>query len=116
MLLLTIALSILMLVAAHAAGLTETWLGTGSATAVIVMLVITGYTPAHFLFDGAAGWLLTIALWIFATSLNHHLLAEFRSAIKPITPIRPIGRNRPTRHALAWQLAGYRLAFAWEVA
>lgn len=110
--LLTITLSILMLIAAHAAGLTETRLGTGAATAIVVMLVIAGYAPAHFLFDSAAGWLLTLALWAFATSLNHHLLAEFRSALQPIHRIQPTS----TRRAIAWQFGDRRLAFAWEVA
>lgn len=118
MLILTITLSILMLIAAHAAGLTATWLGTGSATAIVVLLVISGYAPAHFLFVSAGGWTVTVALWLFATSLNHHLLTEFRSAIHPIAPIRPISRIQPapSRRAIAWQFGHRRLALAWEVA
>ena len=121
MLLLTTALGILMLLAAYAAGLTETRIGTAAAASIVLLLAISGLPSVHFLFDSAGGWLLTLALWIATSEFYFRLLAELSRPRHLVTPspchlIRPRTANAARYRMVGWQLGGLRMALAWEVA
>lgn len=72
----TIILGAIALLMARFAGLTGTWIGTGSITAVITFLVILAVPSAHFLFDSAWGFGVAALCWLVATSFYHRLLTD----------------------------------------
>lgn len=90
----TIILGAIALLTAQAAGLTGTWIGTGSITAVIIFLVILAVPSAHFLFDSVWGFGVASLCWLVTTSFYHRLLT---------------GKRRPSAI-----VAGQRAGFAWQ--
>ena len=103
MIIITIIIGIIALLAARAAGILDTWLGTGAVTAVVLFLAISALPQAHWLFDNL--WLCA-ALWAIATTFYHRLLADKRRQ----TPVI-VGQ----RTGIVWQFGRYRLAFAMAV-
>ena len=102
MIALTIIISILALVAAHCAGLTQTWLGTSAVSAVVLMLAVAAIPGAWWLFDSLGGWVTTLAIWGLATTFYHKLLCEaapMRTDSRRQTPVvvlilpAPFGRS-----------------------
>lgn len=109
MIILTIAFGVIALLAGHAAGLTETKIGTAAITAIILLFTISALPQCHWLFDSPSGWLTTLALWIAITHYYHHVFADQRRS----TPV--INRQTPTigRRLIIWQFGRQRLAFAY---
>lgn len=109
MIILTIIIGVIMLLAGHAAGLTETRLGTAAITAITVLFAISALPECAWLFDDLAGWLTTLALWLVMSHYYHRLLIDLRRS----TPT--INRQTPTigRRLIIWQLGRQRLAFAY---
>lgn len=103
MIIVTIIIGIIALLAARAAGIAGTWLGTGAVTALILYMVISALPQAQWLFDNL--WL-CVALWAIATTFYHRLLADKRRQ----TPVI-VGQ----RTGIVWQVGRYRLAFAMAV-
>lgn len=103
MIIATIIIGIIALLAARAAGITGTWLGTGAVTAVVLFLAISALPQAQWLFDNL--WLCA-ALWAIATTFYHRLLADAR---------RQTPTNAGQRTGIVWQVGRYRLAFAMAV-
>lgn len=103
MIIATILLGIIALSIAKAIGIMEWWIGTGSVTAIVLLMVIAALPQAHWLFDTP---LLTLALWAIATTFYHRMLADARRQ----TPV-VVGQ----RTGIVWQFGRYRLAFAMAV-
>ena len=100
MIILTIISGTIALLAAHAAGITGTWLGTGAVKALILYLLIAALPQAQWLFDNL--WLCA-ALWAIATTFYHRLLSESRRQ----TPVI-VGR----RSGFVWTLGRYTVGVA----
>lgn len=94
MIIATIIIGIIVLLSARAAGLTDTWIGTG-AVAVL--------PQALWLFDNL--WL-CVVLWSIATTFYHRLLSDARRK----TPVN-IGR----RSGFVWSFGRYQVGFAMAV-
>lgn len=75
MMIATILLGIIALSIAKAVGIMEWWIGTGSVTAIVLLLLIAALPQAHWLFDTP---LLTLAMWAALTTFYHRLLADKR--------------------------------------
>ncbi len=106
MIVLTLIIGIIALVGAHMAGLTTTWLGTGAATAIVLMLCISALPACHFLFDSNAGLAVVLGIWLTYTTVLHRLLADgHRSS--------PIAAEH--RRAFVWQWGRYTVGVAMGV-
>lgn len=103
MIIATIIIGIIALLAARAAGILDTWLGTGAVTAFVLFLAISALPQAQWLFDNL--WLCA-ALWAIVTTFYHRLLSD---ALRS-TPVI-VGQ----RTGIVWQVGRYRLAFAMAV-
>jgi hypothetical protein len=110
MITLTIIIGVICLLAGHLAGLTETKLGTGALTAIILLFAISALPQCYWLFDEPVGWLTTLALWFTAAAFYHRLLADNRRNVATSAGTR--------RHAIVCQFGRQRLGFAfvWSVA
>ena len=73
MIIITVIIGIIALLAARAAGITSTWLGTGAVTAVLLYLIIAAVPYLHCLFDSL--WLVAI-IWVVLTTFYHRLLSD----------------------------------------
>lgn len=100
MIIITVIIGIIALLAARAAGLTDSWLGTGAVTALILYMLIAALPQAQWLFDNL--WLCA-ALWAIATTFYHRLLSESRRQ----TPV-VVGR----RSGFVWTLGRYTVGVA----
>jgi hypothetical protein len=107
MLLVTIITGIIAIIAAYSAGITSTWIGTGSVTGIVLFLAIAALPQCHFLFDSGVGAFVIVAMWAIYTTFVHRLLSNARRR----TPI-----SAGHRSVIAWQFGKNRLALAWEVA
>lgn len=94
----SIIIGIIALLAAHQAGITATWLGTGAVTGLIMLLCILAM-PAVLV----AGFWAIAALWAAVTTFYHVLLA---------TTCRRAPVNAGQRSAFVWSFGRYRVAFA----
>lgn len=97
MIIVTIIIGIIALTAARAAGITDTWLGTGAVTGIILYMAIAALPQAQWLFDNL--WL-CIALWGMATTFYHRLLTDARRCA-------PINTGR---RAVLWRWGRYVVA------
>ena len=100
MIIATILLGIIALSIAKAVGIMEWWIGTGSVTAIVLLLVIASLPQVQWLFDTP---LLALAIWIIATTFYHRLLADARRQ----TPVI-VGR----RSGMVWQFGRYTVGVA----
>ena len=100
MIIVTIIIGIIALLAARAAGITGTWLGTGAVTALVLYIAISALPQAHWLFDNL--WLCA-ALWAIATTFYHRLLTDARRQTPMI-----VGQ----RSGIVWQFGRYQAGFA----
>lgn len=75
MIIITVIIGIIALLAARAACLTDTWLGTGAVAAIILYMLIAALPQAQWLFDSL--WLVAI-MWAALTTFYHRLLADAR--------------------------------------
>ena len=100
MIIATIIIGIIALLAARAAGILDTWLGTSAVTALVLFLAISALPQAQWLFDNL--WLCA-ALWAIATTFYHRLLADARRQ----TPVI-VGR----RSGMVWQFGRYTVGVA----
>jgi len=100
MMIATILLGIIALSIAKAVGIMEWWIGTGSVTAIVLLLLIAALPQAHWLFDTP---LLTLAMWAALTTFYHRLLTDARRQ----TPV-VVGR----RSGFVWQLGRYTVGVA----
>jgi hypothetical protein len=100
MIIITIIIGIIALLGARAAGITDTWLGTGAVTAALLYLIIAAVPYLHCLFDSL--WL-CLMLWAILTTFYHRLLADARRQ----TPV-VVGR----RSGFVWQLGRYTVGVA----
>lgn len=75
---LSIIIGIIAIIAAHQAGLTATWLGTGSVTSLVLFMCILALPQCHWLFDSMAGFAIVVALWVAYTTLVYRLLSDKR--------------------------------------
>ena len=100
MIIVTVIIGIIALLAARAAGLTDTWLGTGAVAALILYMLIAALPQAQWLFDSL--WL-CVLLWAMLTTFYHRLLADARRQ----TPV-VVGR----RSGFVWQLGRYTVGIA----
>lgn len=109
MIILTIIIGATMLLAGHAAGLTETKTGTAAITAIVLLLAISALPDCYWLFDSAAGWLTTLTLWLTTSHYYHRLFTDLRRS----TPV--VNRQTPTigRRLIIWQFGRQRLALAY---
>lgn len=103
MIIVTVIIGIIALLAARAAGLTDSWLGTGAVTLAMLYLIITAVPYLHCLFDSL--WL-CVVLWVVLTTFYHRLLADARRRTPSV-----VGR----RSGFVWAFGRYRLAFAMAV-
>jgi hypothetical protein len=106
MIILTLIIGIVALVGAHMAGLTATWLGTGTATAIVLMLCISALPACHFLFDSSVGLAVVLGIWLTYTTVLHRLLADSRRSSPPVAE---------HRRAFVWQWGRYTVGFAMGV-
>lgn len=72
---LTIIISVVALVSARAAGLTATWLGTGSVTAMVLFFIMLSVPQCAVLFDSL--WLM-LPVWAVTTTGYHRILTGKR--------------------------------------
>lgn len=100
MIIITVIIGIIALLAARAAGLTDTWLGTGAIAALILYMLIAALPQAQWLFDSL--WLCAL-LWFALTTFYHRLLADARRQ-SPVV----VGR----RSGFVWQLGRYQVGVA----
>ena len=100
MIIATILLGIIALSIAKAVGIMEWWIGTGSVTAIVLLLVIASLPQVQWLFDTP---LLALAIWIIATTFYHRLLADARRQ----TPV-----NVGCRLGMVWQCGRYTVVIA----
>jgi len=75
MIIITVIIGIIALLSARAAGLTDSWLGTGAVAALILYMIIAALPQAQWLFDTL--WLCAV-LWAILTTFYHRLLADAR--------------------------------------
>lgn len=111
MIVLTIILGVTALLGAYAAGLMQTWIGTAATSAIVLLLVIAALPSAWWLFDDAAGWVTTLALWAITTALYHTLFHESAPMVtgqRRSTPIVELKR----RHVVGWQVGRYSVGVA----
>lgn len=117
MIIITIIIGVTALLAGHAAGLTETKIGTAAITAIILLLAISALPECYWLFDSAAGWLTTLIIWLTTSHYYHRLFADLRRSTPVVNRSTPIGRRRSSvvgRRLIVWQFGRQRLAFAWS--
>ena len=100
MIIATIIIGIIALLAARAAGILDTWLGTGAVTALVLFLAISALPQAQWLFDNL--WLCA-ALWAIVTTFYHRLLSD---ALRS-TPVI-VGR----RSGFVWSMGRYTVGVA----
>jgi len=100
MIIATIVIGIIALLAARAVGITDTWLGTGAVTAILLYLIIAAVPYLHCLFDGL--WLVAI-IWVVLTTFYHRLLSDARRQ----SPMH-VGR----RSGFVWTLGRYTVGVA----
>lgn len=100
----TIILGAIALLAARFAGLTGTWIGTGSITAVITFMSILAVPSAHFLFDSAWGFGVAFLFWLVMTSVYHWLLADNRRQSPVIVGQRAAVAVQWGRHYMAFEI------------
>lgn len=100
MIIIAIIIGIIALLAARAAGITDTWLGTGAVAALILYMLIASLPQAHWLFDTP---LLTLAMWAMLTTFYHRLLADDRRQ-------SPVVAGR--RSGFVWTLGRYTVGIA----
>lgn len=114
MIALTIIIGATALIAGHLAGITETRLGTGAITALILFFAISALPQCHWLFDNTAGWATIVALWGVATALYHRILTDGRRS----TPTVNHRAAAVGRRLIIWQFGRQRLAVAytWSIA
>lgn len=111
MLLLTITLGITLVICAHAVGITDTWLGTSAATAVVMLLTIATLPDCQWLLQSAGGWLTTALLWAIVTTFYHKLLCDALPVVtdrRRQTPMVELKR----RHVIGWQFGRYSVGVA----
>ena len=75
MLIISIAIGIFALVAAHQSKMTFTWMGTGKVALPVLVLCILAIPGCHWLFDIQWIWLLGI-LWLGYTTFLHSLFRQ----------------------------------------
>lgn len=109
MIIFTIIIGITALLAGHAAGLTETKLGTAAITAIILLLAISALPQCYWLFDSGVGWLTTLVLWLVTSHCYHRLLTDTRRS----TPVVNRQTSGCGRRLIIWQFGRQRLAFAY---
>jgi len=97
---LTIIISIIALLSARGAGLTATWLGTGSVTAFVLLFIMTAVPQCAVLFDSL--WIVAL-IWFGATTFYHRILTDARRQ----TPLR-VGR----RSGFVWTVGRYTVGVA----
>jgi hypothetical protein len=107
MLIITIITGIIAIMAAYHAGITSTWIGTGSVTGIVLFLAIAALPSCHWLFDSGVGAFVIVGIWAAYTTFIHSLLTNAR---------RRTPTNAGQRSVIAWQIGNARLAVAWEVA
>jgi len=100
MIIITVIIGIIALLAARAAGITATWLGTGAVTLAMLYLIIAAVPYLHCLFDSL--WLCAL-LWVVLTTFYHRLLADARRQ----SPMH-VGR----RSGFVWTLGRYQVGIA----
>lgn len=100
MIIVTIIIGIIALLAARAAGIAGTWLGTSAVTALVLFLAISALPQAQWLFDSL--WLCAV-LWGVLTTFYHRLLADARRQ----TPMH-VGR----RSGFVWTMGRYTVGVA----
>jgi len=100
MIIITIIIGIIALLAARAAGITDTWLGTGAVAALILYMLIAALPQAQWLLDSL--WLVAI-MWAMLTTFYHRLLADARRQTPAV-----VGR----RSGFVWQLGRYTVGVA----
>ena len=100
MIIATIIIGIIALLAARAAGITDTWLGTGAVAALILYMVVAALPQAQWLFDNL--WLCAV-LWAALTTFYHRLLADARRQAPMI-----VGR----RSGFVWSMGRYTVGVA----
>lgn len=100
MIIITIIIGIIALLVARAAGITDTWLGTGVVAAFILYMLIAALPQAQWLFDSL--WLVAI-MWAMLTTFYHRLLADARRQTPAV-----VGR----RSGFVWQLGRYTVGVA----
>lgn len=114
MIALTIILGVAMLLCARAVDLTQTWIGTAAASAVILLLVMAALPSAWWLFDDLIGWVTSLALWAITTVLYYALLhdpAPAHVAQRRSTPIIELRQPR----IIHFQIGRYAFGFAMAV-
>ena len=114
MITLTIILGVAMLLCARAVDLTQTWVGTASVSAIILLLVMAALPSAWWLFDDIIGWMTVLALWAITTALYHTLLHDpvpLRADQRRSTPIIELRQPR----IIHWQIGRYAFGFAMGV-
>ncbi len=112
MITLTIILGIVALWGAYSAGLTQTWVGTAAASAVVLLLAVAAIPSAWWLFDSVGGWVTALALWAGATAFYHCLLCDAAPVVtdrRRQTPMIELKR----RHVIGWSVGRYQVAFAF---
>lgn len=97
---LTIIISVAALVSARAAGLTATWLGTGSVTALVLFFIMSAVPQCAVLFDSL--WLV-VPVWAGTTTAYHRILTGKRRH----APMRA-GR----RSGIVWSFGRYTVGIA----
>lgn len=97
---LTIIISIIALLSAKGAGLTQTWLGTGAVTAFILFFIMTAVPQCAVLFDSL--WIVFL-VWAGATTFYHRILTGARRQ----APLR-VGR----RSGVVWTFGRYTVGVA----
>jgi membrane protein implicated in regulation of membrane protease activity len=111
MLALTIALGITLMICARAVAITDTWLGTSAAAAVVMLLTITALPDCQWLLQSGAGLAITTLLWAIVTTFYHRLLSEsapLRTDSRRQTPTIELQR----RHVYGWSFGRYQVGIA----
>ncbi len=111
MIALTIIVGVAALVAAHSAGLTQTWVGTSAVSAVVLMLAIAAIPGAWWLFDGVGGWVTALALWAIVTTFYHRLLCEAAPIVMDRRRQTPVVELRKP-HVVHWRIGRYAFGVA----